>query len=88
MDGITKSGFKFHVEESTLDNMELLDALEELSDDNALAVSRVVKLVLGDEQKKLMYNHLRTPDGRVPIAALQEELEEIFEAFGTKGKNF
>ncbi len=87
MDGITSSGFKFHVEEDTFDNMELLDALEEMTDDNAFAVSQVVKLVLGENQKKLMYNHLRAADGRVPIADVNKELEEIFKAFGTKGKN-
>lgn len=87
MDGITSSGFKYHVEEATFDNMELLDALEEMTDEDSLAISRVVKLVLGEEQKKLMYNHLRTADGRVPIVAVNKEIAEIFDAFGTKGKN-
>lgn len=48
--GKLKSGFEYKIEESTLDNMELLDIIVEV-DQNPLAISKVVKMLLGEEQR-------------------------------------
>lgn len=85
--GVTSSGFEFSIEESTLDNMELLDALEEMSEENTLALSKVLDLILGKEQKKKLYEHLRTEDGRVPVSKVNDEIMEIFAAYKDPGKN-
>ena len=44
-----KNGMKLEMDENTMDNMELVDTLAEAADDDPLAVSRMVKLVLGTE---------------------------------------
>lgn len=82
-----KSGLKLEMDEKIMDNMELVDTLADAADEDPLAVSKMIKMVLGSENKKKLYNSLRTEDGRVPVAAVSDALKEIFEAFGEKGKN-
>ena len=84
--GETKTGFAFELEEAVLDNMELVDALAEMQEDDPLALSAVVRMVLGPKSKAL-YEHLRTEDGRVPVSAISQEIMDIFEALGKPGKN-
>ncbi|MCD7838129.1 MAG: hypothetical protein LUG65_04380 [Clostridiales bacterium] len=89
MTGTTKSGFSFSVDEvaAAADNMELLDALAEMESDNdPLAVSRVCRLLLGRDTRKALYDHLRTEDGRVPVAQVVAELLEIMGSTSA-GKN-
>ena len=45
----TESGFSIELEESTLDNMEVLDALSDLDEGNPLAMSRLVVKLLGKD---------------------------------------
>lgn len=81
-----KSGLVLELDEKVMDNMELVDTLAEASEEDPLAVSRMVRLILGSEKGKL-YDSLRTEDGRVPVEAVSIALKEIFESFGEKGKN-
>ena len=86
LNGKTKSGFEFSVDPSVLDNMELLDAVAEI-DTNPLAVSKVISMVLGAQQRKALYDHLRAEDGRVPVKAASDAITDIFNACGQQGKN-
>lgn len=83
----TKSGFQFETSENLGDNMELLENLAEMDAGDILAMSRVCKIVLGEEGKKKLYDHLRTEDRRVPVEGVANAIREIFEAVGKKGKN-
>lgn len=85
--GTTQSGFAFSIPEENLDNMELLDALAELNENDPLQVSTVCRLLLGKDQRRRLYDHLRTPAGNVPIQAVTEAIGEIFNACGDAGKN-
>ncbi len=85
VEGVTTSGFKFSGDEKVMDNMELIDALADLDSGNTLAMSKVCKLVLGDETRKELYDHLRTDDGRVPPKEVEKELLEIIN-FYQQGK--
>lgn len=85
--GSTSSGFEFEIDENAADNMELVDALAEAADDDMLAVSTVGKILLGKEQRKKLYDHIRTVDGRVPVKEAVNEIMEILQAMGGKGKN-
>lgn len=83
-----KDGFQLEVEENRLDNMELVDAMSDLVEgENALAMARVVKALLGDKVKKLLYEHLRAEDGRVPTEKVGTAITEIINALGQAGKN-
>lgn len=85
--GETKTGFQFSIDRETFDNMELVDALAELEGGNPLAVSDAVRLLLGKEQRKKLYDHLREEGGRVPATKVTREITDIFSEFGKKGKN-
>lgn len=84
--GITKSGFEYEVDESAADNMELIDALAEAAGDDMLAISSVCKMLLGKDMRKKLYDHVRAEDGRVPIKNAVDEIMEIMQAMGDKGK--
>ncbi|WP_288001069.1 hypothetical protein [Holdemanella sp.] len=57
--------------------MELIDALADIDDGNLLAVSKVLTLLLGPEQKKKMYDFVRTEDGIVSAQTVSEMIVEI-----------
>lgn len=75
--GVTKNGFKFEITDERTDNMELIDALADIDDGNPLAVSKVLTLLLGPEQKKKMYEFVRSEEGIVSAQAISEMLLEI-----------
>ncbi len=85
IEGKTSTGFEFSIDEKLLDNMELVDAIAEV-DENPLAISNIITLLL-DGQKKALYDHVRTEDGRVPVVAMTNEIMDILEAGGKAGKN-
>ena len=85
--GTTRSGFSIEISENLGNNMELLEVLEELTDKNPYALARACKIVLGEQQKKALYNHLRTEDGRVPVEGVSDAISDIFGAAGKQGKN-
>ena len=84
---VLENGLELEVNEQCLNNMELLDALEEMTDGNELAISKVVKLMLGKENRKKLYDHIRDKDGRVPLEIIDKCLTEIMLLLGDKGKN-
>lgn len=83
--GKTKSGFEFEVTDDTLNDYQLLEILSEV-DGNPLLVPKLVKVLLGEAQKKKLMEHLRTEKGNVPTEAVSTEIMEIFES-GNKLKN-
>lgn len=80
--GKLSCGFEYAIEPERLDNMELIDAIAE-ADRNPIAVSTVVDLLLGD-QKKELYNCLRTEKGNVPVKAVSEAVAAIFKNSNAK----
>lgn len=81
------NGFKMELDDNVMDNMELVDALAEADGEDALAVSKIARMILGKEKRKQLYDYLRTGDGRVPVEAVSNSIKEIFDSFGDKGKN-
>ena len=78
--GVTSSGFAFEVSENIVNDMELFEALAELDAGKILAIIPVFRKILGDQQKQALYDHLREPDGRVPMDKAEAEILEIFAA--------
>ena len=81
MKGKTSTGFEVDIEDERLDDMELVDIMAEI-DENPLLMPKLCKMLLGDEQKKRLYDHLRSEDGRVPIEATTNAIQEIFNSPG------
>lgn len=85
--GITNSGFEFEVDESVIDDIELLEDLRDVKADPTRLVTICDKL-LGTAQRKALYEHLRDPETkRVKASQVDHEVGEIFVQIGTAGKN-
>ena len=77
IEGKTKSGFEYKIEDAAMDNMELLDLLGEIDKGKTAAITDATVLLLGKEQKKRLYEHIRTEEGNVPIELFIKEFTEI-----------
>ena len=79
--GKTTTGFEYNFDEERLNDMELLDSLADVVDGtDVLALSRAIRKIIPDnEERKRLYDHVRTDDGRVPADLLGNELMEIIE---------
>ena len=87
--GVTASGFEYEFDERNLDDMRFVDILTVVVDDNSSlldklsGISKLLTMLLGDEQKKRLYDHIgKDYDGRVPREALENALEEIMNGAG------
>lgn len=76
--GATSSGFEYEIEEDRLENFELIDVLAEV-DENPLLLSKVLELLLGSEQKKALYDHVRKENRTVPVQSVVKEIEDMFD---------
>ncbi len=85
--GTLKNGFEFEVDEKVLDDMEYIDLLAEADDGNPLLFSKATLILLGKDQRKRLYDSIRTEDGRVPPEVFSEVFYELIEALGEEGKN-
>lgn len=87
MKGTTRTGFTFEVDENAFNDMEVVDVLSDEKMHSTYKMSFLVSRVLGAQQRKALYDHLRDASGRVPVDAVEREMEDIFAAFGNQGKN-
>lgn len=78
--GTTGSGFDFEIDEDALDDMELLEDLCALDRGELDALPAVLGRIIGTDQKKALYDHVRNEKGRVPTTAVVNEIKNIFEA--------
>lgn len=86
-EGTTKTGFHFSLEDDVMDNMELVEELAKVQDNDPIAITKIITMVFGQEQKKALYDHLRAQEGRVKVSTVMNTMEEIFAVFGEQGKN-
>lgn len=84
--GETKTGFKFEFDEKRMDDMEFIEMLANIENDVTM-LPKVLNTILGVEQKQKLYDHVREKDGRVPTEAVNNALEEMFDAAGDQVKN-
>lgn len=84
--GETKSGFKFEIDEEIMDDMEFIELLA-AAQKNELLFPEVIEQIMGKEQKRKLYDHLRNEKGRVPVDATIKVVEEIMVAAGEDTKN-
>lgn len=81
--GKTESGFKFQIDDQALNDMELIEELLKVDSGDITALPGVLKALLGEKQKKKLYDHVRTDAGRVPMDLLAKEVTDIFKASKT-----
>lgn len=84
--GKTKSGFKFEIDEMIADDLELLEEIAKV-DKDVTVFPDVLERILGVDQKKSLYDHLRNEHGRVSTQAAVDEFTEIMNIAGEETKN-
>lgn len=81
----TDSGFEIELNDAALDDAELLEAIVDMEADGT-KIFFVADRLLGKEGKKKLYDHLRTPEGRVPVEAFGSAVGELIRSV-SPGKN-
>lgn len=85
--GITPSGFEYEIDETALDNMELVDALADVDNGNPFAITTVTNLMFGAQQRDKFYKKIKAEnDGRVPITVFKNLIVEIFKCMDDDSK--
>lgn len=82
--GKTKSGFKYEISDENINDYELFEVMAEI-DENPLLLPKLLKMLLGAEQKDALIEHLRDENGKVSMEAIHGAVTEIFTV--TKVKN-
>lgn len=78
IEGTTSNGFHYSIEEDALDDMELLDALVDMDEGNARGYKNAVAALLGEAQRKRLYDFLRNrTTGRVSAKAVTTAFADI-----------
>jgi hypothetical protein len=72
-----EDGFELYINKKRTNNMLLMDALRE-SEKDPYAISDVCTLLLGQDQKQRLYDHLMDEDGIVDADEVSKALGEIF----------
>lgn len=80
----TKSGFTAEINENAFDDMRFLDLVCDMDDGKPQALRGMIKLILNADDEKRLYDHVKTDDGRVPVSALNAEMQSIMEGVGAK----
>lgn len=81
IEGKTQSGFAFKLDENKLDDMEVLEYINSVTDDMS-ELPKLVEILLGKTQKKKLYDFVRKMDGKVSISTTYEIIMEIFAIAG------
>ena len=83
--GKTETGFEFKIEDEVLNDYELLELFAEV-DENPLLVPKLVKIILGKEQKNKLIEHVRGENGKAAVDKIAMELQNILTS-GAETKN-
>lgn len=79
----TSSGFEYELNTKNLQDVRFLDALVEMEDPSTkeeqrvVSMIRVIRMILGTEQKDALYARIEKQYGWVPPAAVAKELKDI-----------
>ena len=75
--GVTSTGFSYEIPFDAVDNYEFLEVLAE-SEENFLKFPNMIKMLLGEEQKNRLIEHLKKEKGKASVTEIGKEIQEIF----------
>ncbi len=78
--GKTATGFTFKIDQKAIQDMEFIELVAAARDDGLL-LPEILKKLLGEEQKKALYDHIREEHGSVPVDAVTNEIMDIIATF-------
>ncbi len=77
INGKTKSGFRYSIDENVITDFEFLENLENVME-NGTGLSKTLIFLLGEKQKNALVNYVRDKKTkRVPVKNLMKEVEDI-----------
>ena len=74
--GTTKTGFEYTIDPEKVNDMEFVE-LAAAAREDGLLLPKIITWVLGDEQKKALYAHVRDKHGAAKADVVGEEFTEI-----------
>ena len=75
----TPSGFTAEIDQTAVDDIELLEDLSRIDQGDLLAVSSGLRRLLGEKQKKALYDFCRDPKtGRASLTKVSQVMMELF----------
>lgn len=88
MQGETKSGFKYEIDDRVLKDWRFVEAITEADKGNGVeqlvGARKMVHLMFGKDYDKFMEHLAEKNDGFVPAEAVMAEVKEIFESITPK----
>lgn len=85
--GKTKSGFSFTIDEEVRDDMELFECFIAMGKGDDSVVPDVISGLLGETQKKKLYEHCRNKKtGRVVATMVFDEVKDIMDVAREKAE--
>lgn len=88
VEGKTKSGFAFRIDDDVRDDMELLEGFIALDNGDMTALPKCITSLLGQEQKDKLYDHCRNKKtGRTSAKQVMAEISEILNNAKDEVKN-
>ena len=88
----TSSGFEYEINTQNLNDMTIIDGLITMNDATVqehirvVAMIRVLRGLLGEEQKDALYAHVIQKEGQAKTEAIGRELREIIESLDENKK--
>lgn len=87
VEGTTNSGFEFVIDGDALTDAEFLEDFVELRDGtDSLRLFRIIERMLGKDQKKKLYDHVRNDAGKVTVTALAAEFSDLIVALANNAQ--
>lgn len=77
--GNTSTGFEYEIDETKLDDWELLESFNRIDKGETGIFVDVANMLLGAEQMERLKEHVKKSEGRVSISGMIAELSSIFE---------
>ena len=71
-----KNGFELSLDNSALDNWELLEVLAEIDGGKSTLITKAFPMLVGKEQFEKLKEHMRT-NGKISIAQMVDTFSEI-----------
>lgn len=78
--GKTRTGFEFCYSQDAVNDMRTMRSLGNLEKGDMLTLDYLGNKLLGAEKYAQLLSHVETEDGRQPVDALLNEINDIFEA--------
>ena len=84
MQGKTKSGYKYDIDDRVLTDWRFVEALTECQNGEGMkqleGAKTMIRLMFGKDYDKFMEHLAKKNDGFVPAEAVMAEIQEIFES--------